>query len=588
MYETKPGRRLQSCINCGNRKDKRKAVEDPNDPYRAILLASDGTPIKLDKCDAVFIEQFSWSMHDGRLRSTYPKTKTNIFLPEFLIEHILSRNAPFVIIDQDQPYNLTRENLRVDGMSLNRLVPIPGAPIVEAEVLVETSTIEPLLICVPLETEKDGPIVIRAATDGLYVNFLYPFDQPRYEREVSIGPFRTYEAANFCRHSIICKRDKIALYSVLPIGYDKFGLSPDQRGDTERFITEAGRAIHKKYQSDQECGAEIVRLRWVAQQCNCRDADCRKQHQCVDCKRWLTRRHYINSHSVCGMCFFQQWPVNCTNDKCNSPTCVKRHYCLHCHSYLAIDKFYKYSSNGYRSMRCTSAVNCHVKRGSEKDPDNPDPNAWRIEIVYQSRHMGWILVDEEDALIMGLYNWSYRNGYAIRRDAQSGKLIRMHRAIMNVTGNSTTIVDHIDGNTFNNRRNNLRLTNLTGNALNIHTASRNGIVGWRGPAAFHEGYYLCTMQFTLSDKTHHSVRQRVPSNVAGAYLYRHLTLQRSSEYHPRNAITEERAAQYLSSEEMENLRQLAIQMMAPYIDRLLTLDLDEEDGDDFDEVLDEE
>jgi len=63
--------------------------------------------------------------------------------------------------------------------------------------------------------------------------------------------------------------------------------------------------------------------------------------------------------------------------------------------------------------------------------------------------------------------------YAVGSNS-SGKQIRMHRLIMNAQ--KTEIVDHIDGNTLNNQRANLRVTDNRGNALNRNVSSK-GVSG---------------------------------------------------------------------------------------------------------------
>jgi hypothetical protein len=56
--------------------------------------------------------------------------------------------------------------------------------------------------------------------------------------------------------------------------------------------------------------------------------------------------------------------------------------------------------------------------------------------------------------------------YAIRQEARS-RQIQMHNAILPHTGHSL-VVDHIDGDSLNNRRNNLRLVTLRQNCQNRH------------------------------------------------------------------------------------------------------------------------
>jgi hypothetical protein len=74
------------------------------------------------------------------------------------------------------------------------------------------------------------------------------------------------------------------------------------------------------------------------------------------------------------------------------------------------------------------------------------------------------LIDEADAQICLRYHWCMTShGYAETR--VSGKLIRLHRFIMNFP---TQEVDHINGNKLDNRRSNLRVCTRTQNACNLN------------------------------------------------------------------------------------------------------------------------
>lgn len=77
------------------------------------------------------------------------------------------------------------------------------------------------------------------------------------------------------------------------------------------------------------------------------------------------------------------------------------------------------------------------------------------------------------------YYWLNNHGYATSREQNDGKIeyIYMHRLIMNAS--SDEIIDHIDRNKLNNRKNNLRTTNDCGNARNTSLAKNNtsGVIG---------------------------------------------------------------------------------------------------------------
>lgn len=87
-------------------------------------------------------------------------------------------------------------------------------------------------------------------------------------------------------------------------------------------------------------------------------------------------------------------------------------------------------------------------------------------------------VDDEDFEYLNQWKWYvyidriYR--YAVRKEYESGKRIKMHRIILNAPDN--LFVDHIDHNGLNNQKNNIRLCNNTQNQWNMK-GRRNGLKG---------------------------------------------------------------------------------------------------------------
>lgn len=90
-------------------------------------------------------------------------------------------------------------------------------------------------------------------------------------------------------------------------------------------------------------------------------------------------------------------------------------------------------------------------------------------------------MDLEDLPKVEGLRWSGRlsrgNLYAARRYIDSGVLKReyMHRLILP----DAAVIDHIDGNTLNNRRNNLRKATISQNGCN-RGAQRNNTSGFKG------------------------------------------------------------------------------------------------------------
>jgi HNH endonuclease len=88
------------------------------------------------------------------------------------------------------------------------------------------------------------------------------------------------------------------------------------------------------------------------------------------------------------------------------------------------------------------------------------------------------LVDDDLFHFLSKWNWHYNSGYAERR--VNGKHIRMHQVVQPGS------VDHVNGNTLDNRRLNLRPVTKSQNAMNMRKhrgASYKGVSkeksGWR-------------------------------------------------------------------------------------------------------------
>lgn len=79
-----------------------------------------------------------------------------------------------------------------------------------------------------------------------------------------------------------------------------------------------------------------------------------------------------------------------------------------------------------------------------------------------------VIVDDEDYERLSEWKWSANgNGYAVRNERYEPKKYRkqyLHRAVMNAKPGE--IVDHINGNPLDNRKENLRICDFRGNAQN--------------------------------------------------------------------------------------------------------------------------
>ncbi len=90
------------------------------------------------------------------------------------------------------------------------------------------------------------------------------------------------------------------------------------------------------------------------------------------------------------------------------------------------------------------------------------------------------IVDDCDYDYLSQWKWCISNGYAARRKSKhSGHLETMHSLIFKRQGFQGEMVDHIDRNTLNNRRSNLRPATMTQNQYNC-PAQKNNTSGFKG------------------------------------------------------------------------------------------------------------
>jgi hypothetical protein len=82
------------------------------------------------------------------------------------------------------------------------------------------------------------------------------------------------------------------------------------------------------------------------------------------------------------------------------------------------------------------------------------------------------IVDDEDFDLVKDYRWYYHKGYAVRNDWKNHREIALHRVISNPEVNM--VVDHINRNTLDNRRDNLRICTRAQNCQNHKKYVRHG------------------------------------------------------------------------------------------------------------------
>jgi hypothetical protein len=100
-------------------------------------------------------------------------------------------------------------------------------------------------------------------------------------------------------------------------------------------------------------------------------------------------------------------------------------------------------------------------------------------------------VDDDDAALVAPYSWHIVGKYP--GVTVQGKKCLMHRLLIGEVPPGM-VIDHIDGNRFNNRRTNLRVVTVSQNCINRHTLNptlrhRNNKLGYRGVVQRRSKFY---------------------------------------------------------------------------------------------------
>lgn len=108
-------------------------------------------------------------------------------------------------------------------------------------------------------------------------------------------------------------------------------------------------------------------------------------------------------------------------------------------------------------------------------------------------------MDKEDYGWVSKTSWSDDGrGYAVRKVRGKNTTEKMHRII--IGAKKGELVDHINGNPSDNRKDNLRIVKSTENARNTRMYSTNK-TGYKGVAKYKNGRY--TAQITVNYKKIH-------------------------------------------------------------------------------------
>lgn len=137
---------------------------------------------------------------------------------------------------------------------------------------------------------------------------------------------------------------------------------------------------------------------------------------------------------------------------------------------------------------------------------------WRIDLTKGKT----VTLDEEDAHWAAQWNWhalkKRNNFYAARTTSLGGvrRNVYLHREVAERAGvDVTCFVDHVDTDTFNNRRSNLRAATVAQNTHNtkMHHDNKSGVKGvsycktnhvWRGEVML-EGVRHCRRFDNMED-----------------------------------------------------------------------------------------
>lgn len=143
------------------------------------------------------------------------------------------------------------------------------------------------------------------------------------------------------------------------------------------------------------------------------------------------------------------------------------------------------------------------------------------------------IVDDEDFERLSRHKWTYNNGYAMRKD-RNRQWIGIHRAVLNASAEQH--VDHINGDTLDNRQENLRLCTARQNVCN--SGPRGGTSKFKGVYWFRWKNKWAAQIRCKGEKYHLGY---FDSEVEAAKAYDAKALELNGEFAWLNFPNEERA-----------------------------------------------
>lgn len=130
-----------------------------------------------------------------------------------------------------------------------------------------------------------------------------------------------------------------------------------------------------------------------------------------------------------------------------------------------------------------------------------------------------ILIDPEDFQKIKKYSWCIsKTGYAVANI--NGKVTKMHRYIMG-ENDSKIIIDHINRNKLDNRKNNLRRCTAKENSRNT-TVSKNNPTGYLGVSLTAQGKFRARIMVDRKEiwlGTYNNINDAIKARKTGEKYY---------------------------------------------------------------------
>ena len=144
----------------------------------------------------------------------------------------------------------------------------------------------------------------------------------------------------------------------------------------------------------------------------------------------------------------------------------------------------------------------------------------------------YALVDDEDFEALNKYSWRFMGRYVVRHqlvgeytDLKDRKIVMMHRAIMNPP--KELLVDHINHNTLDNRKSNLRLATPQQNSFNRRGSIKSMYSAYKG-VSYHKNIKRWTASIKISGKKINL--GTFPTEIAAAKAYKEIAKIMQGEF----------------------------------------------------------